>query len=117
MWLTSIMKNMDVAVYNTIVNVLNLGSVGNAYLGTLTNGGVGLAPYHDNESLVPAELTAAIEQLSGGHHRRRRPRCLPGSSGGVAEGVVLRLSGSPRPRRGDPSLAAAASLGGAVPVV
>jgi basic membrane protein A len=62
-WLTSILKNMDVAVYNTIVNVLNLGSVGNAYLGTLTNDGVGLAPYHDNETLVPAELTAAIEQL------------------------------------------------------
>jgi len=62
-WLTSIMKNMDVAVYNTIVNVLNLGSVGNAYLGNLTNGGVGLAPYHDNADMVPAELTAAIEQL------------------------------------------------------
>ena len=63
MWLTSVMKNMDVAVFNTIVNVLNLGSVGNAYLGTLTNAGVGLAPYHDNESLVPAELTAAIGRL------------------------------------------------------
>jgi basic membrane protein A len=62
-FLTSVMKNMDVAVYNTVVNVLNLGVVGNAYLGTLSNGGVGLAPYHDNEGLVSAELAAAIEQL------------------------------------------------------
>ena len=61
--LTSILKNMDVAVLNTIQNVLNLGAVGNLYVGTLANGGVGLAPYHDLEATVPAELAAAVEQL------------------------------------------------------
>jgi basic membrane protein A and related proteins len=33
------------------------------YIGTLANNGVGLAPYHDFESKVPAELTAKIEEL------------------------------------------------------
>lgn len=61
--LTSILKNMDVAVLNTITNLLNLGAVGNLYVGTLANGGVGLAPYHDLEGTVPAELAAAVEQL------------------------------------------------------
>jgi len=62
-WLTSIKKNMDVAVFNTINNVLVLDSVGNDFIGTLANGGVGLAPYHDFESAVPAELVAEVEQL------------------------------------------------------
>ncbi len=46
-WLTSIQKNMDVAVFNTINNVHTLGSLGNQFNGTLANGGVGLAPVHD----------------------------------------------------------------------
>ena len=33
------------------------------YIGTLANDGVGLAPYHDFESKVPAELNAKIEEL------------------------------------------------------
>jgi basic membrane protein A and related proteins len=61
--LTSVLKNMDAAVLNTITNVLNLGAVGNLYVGTLANGGVGLAPYHDLEAQVPAELAAAMTQL------------------------------------------------------
>jgi basic membrane protein A and related proteins len=36
------------------------------YVGTLENGGVGLAPYHDFEGEIPAELDAR----SAGHHRR-----------------------------------------------
>jgi basic membrane protein A len=61
--LTSVLKNMDVAVLNTITNVVTLGAVGNLYMGTLENGGVGLAPYHDLETMVPAELAAAVQQL------------------------------------------------------
>ena len=33
------------------------------YIGTLANDGVGLAPYHDFESKVPAELNTKIEEL------------------------------------------------------
>ena len=60
-WLTSIMKNMDVAVFNTINNVLTLGSLGNQYTGTLANGGVGLAPEHD--VAYPAGIADALAQL------------------------------------------------------
>ena len=63
-WLTSIAKNMDMAVFDTI-KALRDGTLtlGDNYLGTLANGGVGLAPYHDFEDRVPAELTAQIEQV------------------------------------------------------
>jgi basic membrane protein A len=63
LYMTSVTKGMDVSVLNTIENVLTLGTLGNQYSGTLANNGVGLAPYHDFESLVPAELAAEIEAL------------------------------------------------------
>jgi basic membrane protein A len=62
-WLTSILKNMDVAVMDTVTNVVESDMVGEAFVGTLANGGLGLAPYHDNEDRVSAELAAEIEQL------------------------------------------------------
>lgn len=34
--------------------------------GTLQNGGVGLAPFHDWDSRIPADLKARIEQASDG---------------------------------------------------
>jgi basic membrane protein A len=63
LYMTSVTKGMDVSVFNTIQNVLTLGALGNQYVGTLANGGVGLAPYHDFESKVPAELAAEVEAL------------------------------------------------------
>ena len=60
-WLTSIQKNMDVAVFNTIQNVLVLNSLGNQYNGTLANGGVGLAPVHDVP--YPEGMEAELAQL------------------------------------------------------
>jgi basic membrane protein A len=39
---------------------------GGIYVGTLENGGVGLAPYHDFEDQVPAELTAEVEAVVQG---------------------------------------------------
>ncbi|OFW65873.1 MAG: hypothetical protein A2Z12_07755 [Actinobacteria bacterium RBG_16_68_21] len=61
--LTSIQKKIDAAVLNTISNVLVLGALGNEYFGTLANGGVDLAPFHNFESAVPAELAAELVQL------------------------------------------------------
>jgi basic membrane protein A len=57
-YLTSVLKNIDVAVFNTINNVLVLGGIGNSYIGTLANDGVGLAPFHD--VAVPQELADAV---------------------------------------------------------
>jgi basic membrane protein A len=63
-FLSSVLKNMDQSVFDTISALVD-GSLtlGDDYLGTLANGGVGLAPYHDFEDRVPAELTAQIEQV------------------------------------------------------
>jgi len=60
---TSVMKLMDVAVYNTINNVLVLDTIGNPFVGTLENQGVGLAPFHDFESVVPAELSSEMDAI------------------------------------------------------
>ncbi len=62
-YLTSIQKNMDVAVYDAIKAVVDKTFKGGTYVGTLKNGGVGIAPYHDFDGKVPAALKAEIEQL------------------------------------------------------
>lgn len=62
--LTSILKNMDNSVFQTITNLVALGSLGNQYVGTLANGGVGIAPYHDFDAVVSDELKAEITALS-----------------------------------------------------
>jgi basic membrane protein A len=62
--LTSVMKNMDNSVYDVIQSAMegNFNGCG-VYIGDLTNGGVGIAPYHDLESAVPDELKTEIEDL------------------------------------------------------
>jgi len=64
--ISSAMKNVDVAVYNYLKSVAD-GSV-QAGIGTgpLQNGGVGLAPFQDWDSKIPAELKARIEKVSDG---------------------------------------------------
>lgn len=62
--LTSIVKNMDNSCYDVIKDAKEGNFKGcDVYVGDLANGGVGLAPYHDLESAVPAELAAEIEEL------------------------------------------------------
>ena len=39
---------------------------GDLYIGTLTNDGVGLAPYHDYEDQVPAELKQEVNDIVEG---------------------------------------------------
>lgn len=58
--LTSVRKRMDNAVYNTVNNVLVLGTLGNEYFGTLANDGVGLGAISSD---IPSELVAEVEQL------------------------------------------------------
>ena len=64
--LTSVAKGMDVSVTEAIKESID-GTFSNAlYNGTLENGGVGLAPYHDFDSVIPQELKDAIEELKAG---------------------------------------------------
>lgn len=62
--LTSVMKNMDTSCYAVIKDTIEGNFKGcGTYVGDLANGGVGIAPYHDLDSAVPAELKAEIEDL------------------------------------------------------
>ncbi len=61
--LTSVLKNMDKAVYDTTKMVIDGTFAGGVYTGTLENGGVGLASFHDLDSVVPAELKTELETI------------------------------------------------------
>jgi basic membrane protein A and related proteins len=62
-FLTTVEKGIATAVETATVETVG-GSFNNTpFIGTLANEGVGLAPYHDFESKVPAELDAKIQEL------------------------------------------------------
>lgn len=65
-YLTSVLKNMDVTTFNAIQAVVDGTFEGGVTVGTLANGGVGLAPYHDFDSAVPQELKDQIEAIKAG---------------------------------------------------
>ncbi len=65
-YLTSVLKNMDVAVFQAIKMVVDGTFKGGVYVGTLANNGVGIAPYHEFEDKVPADLKAEVEQVKEG---------------------------------------------------
>jgi basic membrane protein A len=64
--LTTVLKNIDAAVLAATEEAVNDAFTSTPFVGTLENGGVGLAPYHDLEAEVPAELQAEIEALQEG---------------------------------------------------
>jgi basic membrane protein A and related proteins len=62
-FITSINKGITNAVRHAIDTAANGTFTGGNYLGTLSNGGVSLAPYHDFASKVPAALQSEIAQI------------------------------------------------------
>jgi basic membrane protein A len=64
--ISSAMKNVDVAVYNYLRTVADGSVTAGLSTGTLQNGGVGLAPFHDWDSQIPTELKARLQQASDG---------------------------------------------------
>ena len=62
--LTSILKNMDKVTFNVIQSVIDGSFEGGLAFGTLENGGVGLAPFHNLESMVSAELQAELTDVA-----------------------------------------------------
>jgi basic membrane protein A and related proteins len=61
--LTSIRKTIDEATYESVV-AAGTGSFDTTpYKGTLANGGVSIADYHDYASKVPAELDSAVQDV------------------------------------------------------
>ncbi len=61
--LTSVMKQISAAVYDVIQSVVDDTFSAEAYVGTLANGGVGIAPWHDFADKVSPELNEEVEAL------------------------------------------------------
>lgn len=61
--LTSVLKQVGNAVYDTVEEALTDQWTKADYIGTLANDGVGLAPWHDFEDQVPAELDEKLTEL------------------------------------------------------
>ena len=68
--LTSVMKEIGAAVEQAIKDSVGGNFKSDAYVGSLENGGVSLAPFHDFDSQVPQELkdelTSLTEQIKKG---------------------------------------------------
>lgn len=62
--LTSVMKEISASVQDTIKAGVDGSFSSEPYVGTLENGGVGLAPYHDLDSKVSDELKAEVEEIA-----------------------------------------------------
>jgi basic membrane protein A len=61
--LTSVLKDTEQAVREIAVSTTDDTFTNDPYVGTLENEGVGLAPFHDLESSVPADLAAEVDAL------------------------------------------------------
>ncbi|MET4158903.1 BMP family ABC transporter substrate-binding protein [Agromyces sp. PvR057] len=61
--LTSILKGIDVGTYDAVLAAGNDDFDPTPFVGTLENEGVGIAPFHDFESKVPAELQGELDEL------------------------------------------------------
>jgi len=65
-FITSVEKGIQTAVKTAVVSAANGTFKGGNYIGTLANGGVTLAPFHDFASKVPASLNSELAQVKQG---------------------------------------------------
>jgi basic membrane protein A len=61
--LTSVMKLMGEAVTNIVKDTMDGKFASEAYVGTVANGGVAIAPFHDFEAAISEETKAELKQL------------------------------------------------------
>ncbi|MGV8876426.1 MAG: BMP family lipoprotein [Rhodoglobus sp.] len=66
LFLTSILKQIKVAVAEVVTEASSGTLDTTAYVGTLENGGVGIAPFHDFASKVDGGLEAELETVKAG---------------------------------------------------
>jgi basic membrane protein A and related proteins len=64
--ITSAAKNVDVAVYEYLKSVKAGTSKAGIFTANIQNGGVGLAPYHDWDAKIPADLKAKVNEALEG---------------------------------------------------
>jgi basic membrane protein A len=61
--LTSVRKNIDVAVFTAIKSVVDGTFKSGVYVGTLANDGVSIAPFHEFDAKIPADVKSALDQI------------------------------------------------------
>jgi basic membrane protein A len=66
LFLTSVNKGISVSVSDEVEAAAKGTFTGGTYVGTLTNGGVGLAPFHQFTSKIPASVTSALATIKTG---------------------------------------------------
>lgn len=64
--LTSVLKKMDATTMQVIEQAMDGTFKGGVVVGTLENEGVGLAPFHDLDSVVPQELKDELKEVKAG---------------------------------------------------
>ena len=62
-FITSVEKGIQSAVKAAVLSAASGTFKGGAYVGTLANGGVGLAPFHDFASQIPASLQSELNTV------------------------------------------------------
>ncbi len=65
-FITSVTKGIVAAVKTSVLSAVNGTFTGGTYVGTLSNGGAVLSPFHDFASKVPAALQSEIMQIETG---------------------------------------------------
>jgi len=65
-FITSVLKGETLAVKTAVLAAAGGTFKGGNYIGTLANGGVSLAPFHDWDSKVPASLKSELQQIGKG---------------------------------------------------
>ena len=65
-FITSVQKGIVAAVSTAVTSTANGAFKGGNYIGTLANGGVALAPFHDFASKVPTSLQTELAQVKAG---------------------------------------------------
>ena len=65
-FITSVTKGIQTAVKNAVTTAASGSFKGGNYIGTLQNGGVALAPFHDFASKVPSKLQSELNTVKQG---------------------------------------------------
>ena len=65
-FITSVQKGIVAAVSTAVTSLANGSFKGGNYVGTLANGGVALAPFHQFDSKVPSALKSELAQVKAG---------------------------------------------------
>lgn len=63
LFITTVQKGIEASVEHAVLSAANGSFAGGQYTGTLKNGGVALAPYHQWKSKIPSKVKKAINSM------------------------------------------------------